>query len=182
MTTTRLRQPKYISNREYNEKWYDPFCRKVLRKIWRERNVSLPEANDDVRREWELYSILEALQKYNPDAGTKFTTFLHIVAMETMTELRKEQVRIRSILAKQKDLTEDNVKGATERNFASRSLKKTLGDALDALPDEQRRLLTDRYFGRLTLAEMADERGCTIKQIRYRLKQAEERLAFELGR
>ena len=105
-----------------------------------------------------LNATWKALERYDQDMGTKFTTYLYRgVVMECLTQQKfnLKQSRIPSY---------DKIPDPTDYTFRSEML-----DLIQQCDDPD--LIHDRFYKNMTIKELAQERGVCGETVRIRIKK-----------
>ena len=131
------------------------------------------EAAQDV-----FLKVFGARRSYAPRG--RFSTFLYRIATNHCLNLRarhEHRWTDRSVAADERAA----VPPAQAAELARADLRRTLGSALDRLPDKQRAALVLCHYEGLTLAEAAAALQVSVSAVKSLVHRARERLAAELG-
>lgn len=120
-------------------------------------------------------AICRAAQTYDPSKSKVTTYFSQAVRNAILKELAKAQ---RQRYDSPERVSLELAEGAAK---PQRSDERMLLAALESLPAQERDLITRRYYGRMSIREIADSTGLAQKAVRARLKNAVEALAGFLG-
>ena len=141
------------------------------------------EADDLIQAGY--FAMLRAVKDYDPERGYLFNSYLnrHVsnVAKETLG-LRGHKSRPKNVQSLDEPLpgTEESITLAdtvpdpqaaaqlerVERDIYTRQLHDALGECLDTLPEEQRKIIRARYYDGYTLKEAAERDGRSVERIR----------------
>ena len=136
----------------------------------RDRDVSADAVQEALVKMWKHMSSLRT------ENGLKAWS-VRILVNEVKQQRRKRQVPIVSIerFSELAD-NDDGIERAMERD----ELRDTVRKAVRMLPDKQREAVVLRYFGGLTIAEIAVAMECRKGTIKSRLSRALGRLEYML--
>ena len=106
--------------------------------------------------------------RHGPVGGdpARLTAWIHQCALRTAIDLRRSRLRRKA--------REDRVAAVAPADAAD--AEAAVAEALAELPDEERTLLVDHFFGRKTLRVLADERGCSEPAVWKRVEKGKEHL------
>lgn len=105
-----------------------------------------------------MCTLWRCIKKYDNTRGAKFTSYLYQQLVYAFkNELKKKKLEFNS--------------ESFEKSF-SESDKNEVFDILESLPIGMKNILRQRYFGNMTMTEIADENGYSRETARRRLKKA----------
>jgi RNA polymerase sigma-70 factor, ECF subfamily len=104
---------------------------------------------------------------YDPALGSPAGWLIGIARHRALDRLRAAAVRSRTVDAAAADVAPAPT---PEHQAAASEQHRTVGNALDELPAEQRRLIEDAYFLGLTHSELADRHGLPLGTVKTRIR------------
>lgn len=141
--------------------------------------VGRSDAWEDVAQD-AMLNVLKGLARFEPDGPASVRTWVLTVTVRTAIDALRRRARHATRIAALGELPRaeaDSPEVLTER----RELAARVGEAMQALPDEQRVALVLRAFHDLDYAEIASATQSSVANVKSRIHRAREALARVLG-
>lgn len=146
-----------VSESEYNDALNNVDIIKILNKIGSQYNIPKDELS-----QIKNISIWNSLKSYNKNKNTKFTTYLvTIFKRECFSYINKEKKH-----KKVEGYENSNIEGGINKN------SKKIYELLEILTEDQRKVLTQRFFHNKTLKEIGEENGYSYFKAKYIIDKA----------
>lgn len=126
-------------------------------------------------------SLWRSRTRYDRRRGSVRTWVLGVVHNRAIDALRRRTVRDRRILAEEGAAERIEAPERTDEQFARREEARELRDALEALPEEQSRVIELAYFGGLTHTEIASMLDTPIGTVKGRMRLGLSKMRMALG-
>lgn len=153
---------------EIAERTYERVFSTLVRLSGGDVDVAADLTQETYRRAWK------ALGRF--EGRAKLSTWLHRIAYTTFLNHVRDRKRIVALDPEQAERI-PSVEPSQEESIATRNEHDRLRRAVLALDDDLRYPLTARYWGEVTVQEIALEIGITPAAVRKRLNKAQSRLA-----
>jgi len=125
-------------------------------------------------------AVWRGADRYAPGLGSVRTWVLSIVHHRGIDRLRSAAAALRRELALQQEARVDPEESTEDRAVAG-AMRPVLRQGLDALPDDQERVVRLAYFGGFTHHEIADMLELPLGTVKSRLRLGLDRLRITLG-
>lgn len=162
---------------------YRMFVARVYRTV-RPLTVSDADAEDVVQD--TFVKALGSLHRYHRRAGKRFVAWLITIALNTARNQARRQQRWRPLTAAQASGNHENEPPAEPDPLGAaldrRRLVKLLLEALDRLPERERRIVLLRYGAELTATEVGQLLGEAPSTVRKICQRQREKLLQRLAR
>lgn len=135
---------------------------------------------EDVTQE-AFISIWRSRLRYEPTRGSVRTWVLGIVHNRAIDGLRRNTVHERRRASMEGIEERHEAPERTDVEAARREQARTVRDAIDALPDEQRRTIELAYFGGFSHSEIAAVMEMPVGTVKGRMRLGLEKLRRQLG-
>ena len=115
----------------------------------------------------KMLTLWKCIEKYDPDRGAKFTSYLYQqLSFAFKNELKKKK----PILFRDNNQidTIHGAKGVNEKH----NISTEFNDTISGLPDDVSEILQQRFLGNMTMVEIAKANGYSRETARRRLKTA----------
>lgn len=116
--------------------------------------------------------------RYNPDRGALAPWLASITRNKIIDHYRSAGREVNRV-ERLKSVTRDNAPAETQVDHMA--LRMLLADALAALPDRPRQVLSLAFYEDLTHAEIADRTGIPLGTVKSDIRRGLSRLRHELG-
>ena len=104
----------------------------------------------------KMLTLWKCIEKYDPDRGAKFTSYLY----------QQLSFAFKNELKKKKPI--HGAKGVNEKH----NISTEFNDTISGLPDDVSEILQQRFLGNMTMVEIAKANGYSRETARRRLKTA----------
>lgn len=138
-----------------------------------------PDPDDAYQEIWE--KALRALPRFDPAGSAKPSTWLYPIAHHHLID-RQRRRKVRSVVGSLDAGPEPAAVGeAVDEGVARTRELARLQEALQALPDAQRRAVVFHYLDETPLPDLAEREGVPVGTLKSRLHLARARLLALLG-
>jgi len=143
-------------DKQFEEKWNCADIQNIMNKISNRyrNNVDL----DDIES-IKMNTLWTCLKKYDPDRGTKFTSYLY----QQFSYAMKNKVK-----KKRWEFNTDII----EKTDVKAQSKMEVIDLITGLDEEDSKILTQRFYDNMTMKEIGRKNGYSRETARRRLKNA----------
>lgn len=144
-------------NQEFEEKWNDADVRNIMNKV---SNRYVKNIDADDLESIKMNTLWKCIEKYDPDRGTKFTSYVY----QQLTFALKNQIK--------KKRKEFNSQRTLEKMDVNQVMYQEVYDIITGLEEEDTKILEQRFYHNMTMKEIGLKNGYSRETARRRLKNA----------
>lgn len=150
-----------VSDKDFEIALQNTDNRKIMNAATRNSGVVKFLSTEEIQS-CQLIALWESLQKWRPDGGRKFTSFLYqrvywecLRYVNTINRFNKKNCQLHTNIAEEK---------------MAHDLE--INDVMSKLPDNLRAMIQQYFYDGLTLKEIGRTNGCSHETVRRKIKQA----------
>tara|TARA_R100000008_G_scaffold84430_2_gene71794 strand:+ start:9977 stop:10444 length:468 start_codon:yes stop_codon:yes gene_type:complete len=145
-----------MDNKKFEEYWTSSDIQNIMNKVANRYKNSI---DFDEIESIKMQTVWKCIDKYDPDRGTKFTSYLY----QQLTFALKNKIK-KKRMEFNVDIVDDVDRKQQER--------MEVQDILMGLDPEDRDVLNKRYYHNMTMLEIGNSNGYSRETARRRLKKA----------
>ena len=143
-------------DKQFEEHWKSSDIQNIMNKVANRYRKAID--TDDIES-IKMQTLWRCMDKYDPDRGTKFTSYLYQqLSFAYKNKIKKKRMEYNV------DIVED-----VDRKLQQRM---EVGDILMGLEPEYRDVINKRYYYNMTMTEIGNSNGYSRETARRRLKKA----------